>query len=113
MRTAIREVFGAASAELASHEERARLILSVPELRMLDSFIETIDMFAAILAERVGRPADDFNVRTMVGAVIGVGISTWFEAGERWVSPASIATIAPSISWKPACRSGCDSRGGC
>ena len=57
--------------------------MEVPELRMrmLDSFIETIELFSRVVAERVGRPADDFGARTLVGAVIGVAISSWLDSG--------------------------------
>jgi AcrR family transcriptional regulator len=83
MRAAMREVFSSDSPEVAQQTVRAALVLEVPELRMrmLDSFIETIDLFSAVVAERIGRPADDFDVRTLVGAIIGVGISTWMQTG--------------------------------
>jgi AcrR family transcriptional regulator len=83
MRQAMRLVFGGDSPEVAQQTARAGLILSVPELRMrmIDEFIKTIDLFSAEVAKRVGRAPDDFEVRTLVGAVIGVSISTWLAAG--------------------------------
>jgi AcrR family transcriptional regulator len=83
MRAAMREVFGADTPEVAGQAVRANLIMRVPELRMrmLDSFVETIDLFSGIVAERAGRPADDFAARTLVGAVVGVAISTWLDSG--------------------------------
>jgi AcrR family transcriptional regulator len=83
MRAAIREVFASESPEVAGQAVRAELIMGVPELRMrmLDSFIETIDLFSGIVAARLGRPADDLKTRTMVGAVIGVAISNWLDSG--------------------------------
>jgi AcrR family transcriptional regulator len=82
MRAALHEVFRADSPEVAGQTVRAGLIMNVPELRMrmLDSFVETIDLFSGIVAERAGRPADDFAARTLVGAVVGVAISTWLDA---------------------------------
>jgi AcrR family transcriptional regulator len=82
MRAAFHEVFNADSPEVAGQAVRAELIMNVPELRMrmLDSFIETIDLFSRVVAERAGRPADDFASRTLVGAVVGVAISTWLDS---------------------------------
>ena len=51
--------------------------LTVPEVRAraLDEFARTIDQIAAAVANRTGRSPDDFAVRTMAGAVIGVVMS--------------------------------------
>jgi hypothetical protein len=79
-------VFGELPAgELAVQQERDALIRSVPELRarMLDEFAKSLDLFAEIVADRVGRRADDPAVRTLAGAVIGVGISAWATAGDH------------------------------
>lgn len=83
MRGAMREVFGMQSPEIAGQSVRASLIMSVPELRMrmLDSFVDTIDLFSGVVAERAGRPADDFEVRTLVGALMGVVIGAWLASG--------------------------------
>jgi hypothetical protein len=52
--------------------ERIALILAVPRLRatMLDRFYEAVQLFAGAMAERAGRPADDFAVHTVAGAVV-------------------------------------------
>jgi AcrR family transcriptional regulator len=73
------------AAELAVQQERDALIRSVPELRarMLDEFAKNLQLFAEIVAERVGRRPDDPAVRTVAGAVIGVGISAWYTAGDQ------------------------------
>jgi hypothetical protein len=70
---------------LAMQQERDALIRSVPELRarMLDEFAKSLQLFAEIVAERVGRPPDDPAVRSLAGAVIGVGISAWYTAGDH------------------------------
>jgi AcrR family transcriptional regulator len=54
--------------------ETSRLTAQVPEIRAraLDEFTRTIDGIAAALAGRVGRAPDDFAVRTLAGAIIGV-----------------------------------------
>jgi len=66
-------------------QERDKLVRSVPELRvrMLDEFVRNLHLLAEIVAERVGRRADDVAVRTLAGAVIGVGISAWYTAGDH------------------------------
>jgi AcrR family transcriptional regulator len=83
MRGAMREVFRADSPGVAGQTRRANLIFSVPELRMrmLDSFLETFELFIGVVAERAGRPADDDDVRTLVGAVMGIAIAVWLESG--------------------------------
>jgi AcrR family transcriptional regulator len=54
--------------------ETSRLTAQVPEIRAraLDEFTRTIDGIAAALADRVGRAPDNFAVRTLAGAIIGV-----------------------------------------
>ena len=83
MRATMRDVYGTGAPEIAAQEERATLLLAVPELRMrmLNEFVATIDAFSEVVAERVGRAPDDFAVRTLVGAVIGVGIAVWLGQG--------------------------------
>jgi AcrR family transcriptional regulator len=86
LRGAMRAVLaGLPAEELAMQQERDRLIRSVPELRarMLDEFAKNLQLFAEIVAERVGRRPDDPAVRTVAGAVIGVGISAWYTAGDH------------------------------
>jgi AcrR family transcriptional regulator len=81
VRAAMRDAFGNAPAdEVAQQTERGALILSVPELRMrmLDEITRTTALFADAIAERAGRPGDDFAVQTLVGAVMGVGLAAWF-----------------------------------
>ena len=86
LRGAMRAVFAELPAEeLEVQRERDRLIRSVPELRagMLDEFARNLDLLAELVAERVGRRADELAVRTLAGAVIGVGISAWYTAGDH------------------------------
>jgi AcrR family transcriptional regulator len=57
--------------------ETSRLTAEVPEIRAraLDEFTRTLDAIAAALARRLGRTEDDFAVRTLAGAIIGVIMS--------------------------------------
>jgi AcrR family transcriptional regulator len=86
LRGALRAVF----AELPEEEwelarQRHALGSTVPELRarMLEELYRTIQMLAEAVAERVGRRADDFAVRTLAGAVIGVGMAAMLSANEN------------------------------
>jgi AcrR family transcriptional regulator len=58
----------------ADFAKTTRLSMSVPEIRAraLDELARTIDVIAASLAQRAGRSPDDFEVRNIAGAVIGV-----------------------------------------
>jgi AcrR family transcriptional regulator len=72
------QMFGALSAEdLASLRETTELTFNVPEVRAraLDEFARTIDVMAAAIARRTGRSPDDFAVRNVAGALIGVIMS--------------------------------------
>lgn len=74
MRAATRAVFDALPAEeLDRVREILPLILAVPELRArtLDGLAGTAHLCAVLVAEREGRAADDFAVRTFAGAVLG------------------------------------------
>ncbi|WP_432980899.1 TetR family transcriptional regulator [Dactylosporangium sp. CA-233914] len=57
--------------------QRARLQLGVPALRMraLDSLQDSIRYLAVPLAERLGRPGDDFRCQAFVGACVGAMIN--------------------------------------
>jgi AcrR family transcriptional regulator len=83
LRNAMRQVFAEIPPE-AVHDmqERFQLIMSVPELRsrMVDELIRNIEMVAALIAGRVGRPADDLAVRAFAGAFIGAITGVIFTA---------------------------------
>ena len=86
MRGAIREVFGNLPAEaIAPQRERGVLIFSVSELRgaMVEQFTTSGQWFAEVLAERMGRHANDFEVRAFSGAVIGVMVASLLPAMEN------------------------------
>jgi AcrR family transcriptional regulator len=86
LRGAMRQVFADLPAEeVEVQRQRDRLIRSVPELRaaMMDEFARNLDMLAELVAERVGRRADELAVRTLAGAVIGVGIAIWYTATDQ------------------------------
>ncbi|MBB6732499.1 TetR family transcriptional regulator [Cohnella zeiphila] len=59
--------------ESAALKERIGLMISVPELRAasLMQMNETLLMIAEIMAERLGRSKDDFQVMTFAGSILG------------------------------------------
>ena len=42
---------------------------------MLDGFVSGLELFSDALAERTGRHTDDIEVRTLAGAIIGIGLA--------------------------------------
>ena len=85
IRLGIRDVFEHVSEEaLADMRARAELAVSVPDLRaaMLDQLAQAIGDLTGVVAERAGRPTDDFGVATLAGAIMGVMLSAelyWVE----------------------------------
>ncbi len=82
LRGALRAVFSDIPAEdTAQQWERARLIFSVPELRMrmLDQVAGMFQLMAELIAKRTGRRADEPAVRAYAGAVIGTLLAMMFD----------------------------------
>jgi AcrR family transcriptional regulator len=63
--------------DLARFRETVELTAAIPEIRAraIDEFVRTINQIAEAIAQRTGRGADDFEVRTVAGAVMGVIMS--------------------------------------
>ncbi|HEY0807607.1 MAG TPA: TetR family transcriptional regulator [Pseudonocardiaceae bacterium] len=79
IRASMHAVFGDLPPEAMQREkERIRLLKEVPELRAssMDNYMKSMTMIAEILAERIGRPADDFPVQVFAGALVGVALAT-------------------------------------
>jgi AcrR family transcriptional regulator len=93
LRFAMREALGQMTdAELQKILVRTKLIMSVPALRArnYDNIGKTIAMIAEGLAGRLGRPADDFAMRTLAGACIGALLPAIF----RWVESDGTESLA-------------------
>jgi len=87
-RAATAAMFAAMTPEdLARFRETIAMTFQVPEVRAraLDEFTRTIDEIAAAVAKRVGHSPDDFAVRNLAGALIGVVMA----ATMPWDSPPS------------------------
>ena len=83
LRASLHDAFASLSADdLAKIRETTGFALSVPAVRarILDELARTIQVLATAIAERAGRSPDDFEVRTLVGAALGVAMSSWFTA---------------------------------
>jgi AcrR family transcriptional regulator len=79
MRRAFRQVFADVTpAEWEAEQRRQRLFRVVPELqaRVMQQYLTMIGLLAAVVAERAGLPADDFNARIMAGALIGAALAS-------------------------------------
>jgi AcrR family transcriptional regulator len=61
-------------AEIETFAKTTHLTMSVPEIRAraLDEFVRTADVISEAIARRTGTSPDDFEVRNMAGAIIGV-----------------------------------------
>lgn len=82
LRAAFRDTFTALDdRQRADLRGRITLVSQVPALRaaMLHEFSQAMELLAAVIAERTGRPSGDFAVRTVAGAVIGVMIAVFAE----------------------------------
>src|SRR5215470_11058434 len=74
-RAAARSAFASfGEEELVRLRETTALILAVPEVRAkaMDEFTRTIGVIAGAVARRSGRDPDDFAVRNLAGAIVGV-----------------------------------------
>lgn len=98
----------AAAATLASLSEEdlirfrdtAELTATVPEVRAraIDEFVRTINQIAAAIARRTDRSANDFEVRTVAGAIIGVIMSVTITEGEDTWNAGGFADITELFS---------------
>jgi AcrR family transcriptional regulator len=83
LRAAMRDAFAPlTAAERAELRERIGLLMAIPPLRatLLDEISGPMRLLADAVAERTARRPDDPAIRTLVGAVIGVGLAAAFAA---------------------------------
>jgi AcrR family transcriptional regulator len=81
--------------EEAKLRERSALIMSVPALRArsFENFIGTMDMLRHALAERMGRSADDLEMRAFAGAIVGASLGVV----EVWLADTEKRSLAELI----------------
>lgn len=89
VRAAIHEIYQRLTPQQWRHEQnRHALIFAVPELRaaMIDEFARTSGELTAAIADRVGRPREDFEVKVFTGALLGalaIVTYTWMSANPQ------------------------------
>jgi AcrR family transcriptional regulator len=98
----------AAAATLASlsaedierFRDSVELTFAVPEIRSraIDEFVRTINQIGAAIARRTGRRPDDFEVRTVAGAIVGVIMSVTVSEGEDTWNTGGLADITELFS---------------
>jgi AcrR family transcriptional regulator len=82
-RKMMRDVFDAMTeAERGQERLRIRLILTIPELRdrMLGTLASNITLLSGLLADRLGRSADEAPIQHFAGAIVGVSITAMLRA---------------------------------
>ncbi|CAM3298762.1 TetR family transcriptional regulator [Mycobacterium colombiense] len=84
---AFRRAYEAVLAELPEDQlefesTRQRLMFSIPELKaaMYDEYYRTVTVVAEAIAHRIGRAADDFEVRVCAGALTGAMMAAFDNA---------------------------------
>ncbi len=103
-RAAARDAFASLDpAELAKLQETAALTLTVPELRAraMDELSRTIGEIAGAAARRSGRDPDDFAVRTVAGAIVGVIMAAtmpWSHWADDQARPDMLARIDAALA---------------
>lgn len=68
--------------QLDFENTRQRLMFSIPELKaaMYDEYYRTVNVMAELIARRIARPADDFEVRVFAGALTGAMMAAFDSA---------------------------------
>ena len=77
--------------------------MTVPELRAraMDEFARTIRVIAGAAASRSGRDPDDFAVRTVAGAIVGVIMAAtmpWTDWAGAHARPDMVARIDAALA---------------
>jgi AcrR family transcriptional regulator len=83
IRRAYSDVIARLPAEQLEFENtRQRLMFSIPELKaaMYDEYYRTVNVMAELIGRRIGRSADDFEVRVFVGALTGAMMAAFDSA---------------------------------
>lgn len=83
IRRAYEDVMARLPAEQLEFENtRQRLMFSIPELKaaMYDEYYRTVNVMAELIGRRIGRSANDFEVRVFVGALTGAMMAAFDNA---------------------------------
>lgn len=71
--------------ELDTVFERNQLIMTVPELRAatINNLTQTMQMITELVAGRVGKPANDLDIRLFAGSIMGMTVSVMLHCAEN------------------------------
>ncbi|MGW7007669.1 acyl-CoA-like ligand-binding transcription factor [Streptomyces sp. NPDC054933] len=91
----LRQMFAEGGRDREEILQRMRLSRDVPAIRarMGENMAATCQLIVAALAEQRGRPADDLELRVLVGALIG----GWQEAMMYWIDTSDDAEELPDL----------------
>jgi AcrR family transcriptional regulator len=100
---AVLRAYQAAMADLSEDQRefettRQRMMFSLPELKaaMYDEYYRTITSFAEAIGRRIGRDADDFELRVFAGALTGAMMAV-YEPG-----PDAVDTVTRALAFVDA-----------
>jgi AcrR family transcriptional regulator len=100
---AVRRAYQAVMANLSQDQRefentRQRLMFSIPELKaaLYDEYYRTITTFAEAVGRRIGRDADDFELRVFAGALTGAMMAV-YEPG-----PGATGTVSRALDFVDA-----------
>jgi AcrR family transcriptional regulator len=101
--TALQRAISHGLTQLERHDEQERreLIDAVPELRAarLDDVRRTIELLARAVAERLGRPPDDLEIRIFTGALTGAVLAALGDDRIDDRDPAKLDNIRQAIDY--------------
>jgi AcrR family transcriptional regulator len=109
IRAAIREAWDSFTPEeWAQIRQGAELSMHVPEIRArtVNEFARTINVLTEVLAAYTGRRADDFGIRVLAGAVVGVMMAVFLpehfaadgSATTAYLGPDSVSAIDEALA---------------
>lgn len=86
--------------DIARFRDSVEMTFAVPDIRAraIDEFVRTINQIGAAIARRTGRSPDDFEVRTVAGAIIGVIMSVTVNEGQATWNAGEFADITELFS---------------
>ena len=109
IRAAVREAWNSFTpAEWEQIRQGAELSMHVPEIRArtVNEFARTINVLTEVLAGYTGRQADDFGIRVLAGAVVGVMMAVFLpehfaadgSATTGYLGPHSVSAIDEALA---------------
>ena len=91
--------FNLSPGEWESERRRQRIYQAVPELRAraMNQTVSALDMLAAALAQRDGKPAEELVYRVIAGAMVGVVLAVAPPGGSNGFEPADFSRVEEAL----------------